>query len=427
MRAAFYESDITPPIGCFLWGHYREMYTKDVITRLYIKAVVIDDNGEITAIVVIDSCTLPEDMHSEVTKRIQEYTGIPADKICIASNHTHWGAPIVDSPELGCYADEAYKDVFYRRCADAVTLAYRRLEETDISFGTSIAHGLAFSRNFELTDGTYVCHGRGRTNIKRALSEPDEELPVVMFKHNGKPIGAIICYACHQCTMGAQPTIGYGGDFAAVLSLRLKEKYGKDFVSLYLIGTCGDVNHVNPDPNVPVTNFEYIGNKLADYFENSVNAAVPMNNGGVKSIKEFLEIKRRNPNMDLNRNRIRELIDDKTIMRGRNMLYYVSKSQPEFTNLAVQCIKIGDILIACLPGEVYTDFGRRIKKESPFKHTIVVENCNTYCGYIPTKEAFNPERDNLYETSLCYHSCHVPEAGDIITDKVLELANNLNK
>ena len=67
-----------------------------------------------------------------------------------------------------------------------------------------------------------------------------------------------------------------------------------------------------------------------------------------------------------------------------------------------------------------------VKKESPYKKTIVVENCNSYCGYLPTKECFS-EKSNMYEISLCYHSCHVPEAGDMITDKALELAKRINK
>ena len=425
MRASFYECDVTPPLGGFLWGHYKETYAKEVHNRLYAKAVVVEDEGDLACIVVIDSCTLPTEMHDIVTKRIFEYTGIPAEKVCISSNHSHWGAPISDSPEIGCYADAAYKDVFFRLCADAVILAYKRLDESDVKFGTSMAPGLAFSRNFELTDGKYVCHGRGRDNIKRALSEPDEELPVLLFERDGKPFGAIICFACHQCTVGGEKVTGYSGDYASIMSLKLKEKYGNDFVSLFLIGTCGDVNHVNPDSNQPVTNYKIIGTSLAGYFENSVKNSKPLTDIGVKSVKEYLRVPRRDATAEANRDRVAELSKAKSMMRARNMLYYISKKEPEYTDLAVQCIKIGDTLIACLPGEVYTNFGKRIKKESPFKHTIVVENCNTYCGYIPTKEAFNPERDDLYETSLCYHSCHVPEAGDMITDKALELANKI--
>ena len=241
-------------------------------------------------------------MHDIVTKRIEQFTGITADKVCIASNHAHWGAPISDSPEIGCYADENYKDVFFRLVADAVIIAYKRLDDATVKFGNSIAPGLAFCRNFELEDGTYVCHGRNRPNIKRALAEPDEELPVLLFEKDGKPIGAVICYACHQCTVGkANGVTGYSGDYASVMSEILKERYGHDFVSLFLIGTCGDVNHVNPDVNEPVTNFKIIGEKLADYYENSKDAAVPLTEGGVKSVKEFIDIKRRDPSLEANK------------------------------------------------------------------------------------------------------------------------------
>ena len=425
MRASFYECDVTPPLGGFLWGHYNEVYAKEVHNRLYAKAIVVEDAGEVAAIVVIDSCTLPPEMHDVVTKRIEEFTGISADKVCIASNHAHWGAPISDSPEIGCYADANYKDVFFRLVADAVILAYRRLDEVTVKFGNSIAPGLAFCRNFELEDGKYVCHGRNRTNIKRALAEPDEELPILLFEKEGKPLGAIICYACHQCTVGGMSVTGYSGDYASVMSEKLKERYGRNFVSLFLIGTCGDVNHVNPDPNESVTNFKIIGSALADFYENSKNAATELTEGGVKSTKEFVAIKRRDGSLDANLPKLKELANAKSYMRLRNMLYYVSKAEPEFTSLAVQCIKIGDTLIACLPGEQYTEFGKKIKAASPFKNTIVVENCNTYCGYIPSESAFDPERDDLYETSLCYHSCHVPEAGNILSDKAIELAEKI--
>ena len=112
-------------------------------------------------------------------------------------------------------------------------------------------------------------------------------------------------------------------------------------------------------------------------------------------------------------------------MRLRNLIAYISVPQPTESHLWVQCIRIGDVLVACLPGEIYTAFGRRIKENSPFAHTIVVENCNSDAGYIPTAEVFANERNDLYEASLCYNSCQAPEAGDILVDKVLALANRL--
>ena len=55
-----------------MWGHYREMYSETIHTRLYAKAVVIEDGDETAAIVVIDSCVLPPEMHDIVTKRVFE-------------------------------------------------------------------------------------------------------------------------------------------------------------------------------------------------------------------------------------------------------------------------------------------------------------------------------------------------------------------
>ena len=422
MRAAFYECDITPPLGGFLWGHYKEVYAEEVHTRLYAKAVVVEDNGEYAAICVIDSCALPIDLHDVVTKRVFEYTGITADKICVTANHTHSGVCATDSPEIGCLGDRAYMDVLYRRCADAIILAYNRLADVSVTFSTSEVKGACFNRNY-LREGGYYGTQPG-PDIIRPIDGVDEELPGLMFEKDGKPVGVIISFSLHQCLTN-EPVRGYSGDYAAILSEKLKEKYGDDFVSLFILGTCGDVNHLNPDPNATRYNYKTWGEKLAESFIESQKERVPVE-GGVAAAKEFVTIQRRTNDKEANYDRLLQKFSaSKSLMQARNMLYYISKKQPESTDLAVQSIKIGDTLIACLPGEVYMTYGRKIKAESTYKHTFVIENCNTYCGYIPSVEAFNPEKDRLYETSLCYHSCHVPEAGNILSDKVLELAEKI--
>ena len=421
MRAAFYECDVTPPLGGFQWGHYKEAFAQEVHTRLYAKAVVVEDAGEYAAIMVIDSCALPHELHEIVTKRVYEYTGIPADKICVTANHTHSGVPAFDSPEIGCKGDRAYMDVFFRLCADAIILAYNRLNDVTVTFSTSEVKGPCFNRNYIREDGTYGT--QPRAGSIGPLDGIDEELPALMFEENGKPIGAIISYALHQCLTN-EPVRGYSGDYAAILAEKLKEKYGDDFVSVFLVGTCGDVNHLNPDPTAERYNYKTLGPILADSFIESQKSRVSVGDG-VKAAKEYVNVPRRSNDKDVNFDRLMHNLQYGSVMTARNLLYYVSKKQPESTDLAVQCIKIGDTLIACLPGEIYMTYGRRIKNESPFKHTLVIENCNTYCGYIPSVEAFNPEKDKLYETSLCYHSCHIPEAGNMLTDKALELAEKI--
>ena len=309
--------------------------------------------------------------------------------------------------------------------ADTVTLAYHRLAESDVQFGTSIASGIAFCRNAELEDGTFVTHPRYKKHVKRLLDTPDEELPVLLFERGGKPYGALVCFACHQCTV-REEVMGYSGDYAAVLSARLKERYGADFVTLFLLGTCGDVNQNDPNPENTFPNHKGIGERLAGFFASSVSSIAPIGNG-VDIVTETVTVPRRSALLADNMTRLAEFTKDSTPMRLHNLVSYTSVPRPEASELVVQCMRIGDILIACLPGEIYTAFGRRIKESSPFAHTIVVENCNSYCGYIPTAEVFDPERDRLYETALCGHSCHVPEAGNMLADAALALADRLHK
>ena len=53
MKVAFYESDLTPPLGGFVWGHYNDVRCTEVQDRLYARAVVTEVGGEVGAIVCI--------------------------------------------------------------------------------------------------------------------------------------------------------------------------------------------------------------------------------------------------------------------------------------------------------------------------------------------------------------------------------------
>lgn len=425
MRAAFYECDITPPLGGYMWGHYRDVRAYDVYDRLYAKALVVEDCGEVAAFVVVDTCALPEEMHEIVTKRIQEYTGIAPERVCIASNHSHSGASVGTDPATESYADPTYKDVFYRLTADAVTLAYKRLEEVEMKFGQTEVFGISFNRDFLREDGRYVTHGRGKPGIVRALDGMDPELPVLMFEKDGKPVGAIINFACHQDCLGNMRS-GYSGDYSCILAKRLKEKYGNDFVSLFLLGTCGDINHVNPNETgeIPPLWYQHMGNVLADAVIKTAETAVPVA-GGVKVLSKTIEIPRRLADPEVVRKTVVKWLSEGTsFMRARNLLHYEASNQKTSTELVIQGIQIGDICLTTLPGEVYTAIGQGIKKASPFERNIVVENCNKYCGYIPTKEAF-AECSDLYESSLCFHSCLIPEAGEILQKEALDILKKL--
>ena len=84
----------------------------------------------------------------------------------------------------------------------------------------------------------------------------------------------------------------------------------------------------------------------------------------------------------------------------------------------ILAIRLGGLALAGFPSEIFSEFGERVKQQSPFAHTMVVEQANGWHGYVPPVDAF-PRGG--YETSLAYQSHLIPEAGDEMSAAALEL------
>ncbi len=54
----------------------------------------------------------------------------------------------------------------------------------------------------------------------------------------------------------------------------------------------------------------------------------------------------------------------------------------------VMVIRLGDVAIVGLPGEIFCETGLTIKARSPALHTLVAELSNDAIGYVPVREAF---------------------------------------
>ncbi|MBQ8311456.1 MAG: neutral/alkaline non-lysosomal ceramidase N-terminal domain-containing protein [Clostridia bacterium] len=427
MRAAFYECDITPPLGCNMPGYYCANPAEDVLERLYAKALVVEDGGNYAAIVALDTCEYVDEMTDIVTKRVYDYTGIPAESICIHVVHTHKGAPVEEASWTGQPCDREYRDVYYRLAADAIILAYQRLDTAEARFGRSTVPGIAFNRNYVRDDGKIVSFGVGDRKLDHMLAGVDEELPVMVFERAGKPIGALISFACHQDCVDAT---AYSSDYSGVMAQELKKVYGEDFVSLFMIGTAGDINHIANDPAVqqqrPPRWYREMGRRMAKQALEAIAEAKPVG-GGVGVMKENIRIARRMTDAESTKKQLDYwLKNGGGMMRISNLVYYDKVNRDAYSDLVLQSIRIGNTCITVYPGEIYVNFGLRVKAESPFENNFVIENSNCFGGYIPTPEAFG-ENSDLYEISLCFGSRHVPEAGDIMTDRLLEMARELKK
>ena len=94
---------------------------------------------------------------------------------------------------------------------------------------------------------------------------------------------------------------------------------------------------------------------------------------------------------------------------------------PEFADVKLQALRVGDLGIAAIPCEVFTETGLEIKARSPFRTTFTMELANGHYGYLPT-----PEQHKLggYETWLGT-SLLEKEASRKITATILDMFTHL--
>ena len=97
---------------------------------------------------------------------------------------------------------------------------------------------------------------------------------------------------------------------------------------------------------------------------------------------------------------------------------YVEKNGKIFQEAQIQVIKINDVGIVGIPGEVFSELGDRIIKSSKMKYTFVAELANGSVGYLFPLEEY---RKGGYEMFL---SLNVT-GGTILTNKAITLLNSI--
>ena len=427
MYFGFYEKEITPPLGGDIPGCYAHRLSEGVKDRLFVKAFVFADNAEdmtsATAVAIVDTVELQRNQCEAIIKRASEYTSIPMENISVAANHTHWGVPCGDviSDE-----DAAFMDVCCRLAADCITLASRNLISGTVSYACGEVDGVSFVRDYLLDDGMIVTNPRRavRDRIVKPNATPDRELPALFFfDEASNPVAVIYSFALHQCCLGGNE---YSGDFSSVVSDINKEKYGKDFISLYLAGASGDVNHIDFINNFKAE-YHDIAKKIQSELERIKEKALPLL--GELSFKKLnLPLKRRHASKE-EIEKAKWILEDKenrtpdhdmTGSASFLLLEYEERFdlEPEELLAPVHVIKLGDTAVFVLPGELYTVFGNALREAVNGKKALVCELGNMAAGYIPPDYML---KTKVYPADICHGSYLEPDAGNKLVAKAVEI------
>lgn len=435
LKCAFYEREITPPLGCNLPGYGNCRPGSDVKDRLMAKAAVFSDGENTVAMIALDLLHIYKETRDEIAERVNKYTGIPKENVLVAAIHTHTGIPLYgwEGEEEATRNQDYYYDIFPKIIADCAILAYKRLQDSKLSFGLGHVDGISFCRDYFMKNSTPRTNpGRLNPDIIGPCGKTDNELPVLFAKDaSGKPLGAVVCFACHLDCVGG---MDYSGDFASELSKQMKKLYGEEFVTVFFMGTAGDINHfnVNVADDAP-DHYRMMGQKVAGEALRVLSFAEEVKGDSIRNNYEVLKIKR----LQVSEEKLAEAkhivatvkpipgikiaadgtAKDQYDLMMANKLLNVLQTSPEEFDVPVHFIGIGDVKFYGFPSEIYCAFGLMLKEQCGTDKRFVATCCNGAYGYVPTRDMFY---DTVYESAPGSNRME-KEAGYILVDKLLEL------
>ncbi len=453
LKSGFAERDISPDIGMERPGGYSKGYHQKFHDACKARVAVFDDGENATALVGLDALFVMEAEVAEVRKRVAAATGIPENAIMIGASHSHSSGPtgMVKQgeydhaskliQELAYEESSAADPVYLKRMVDGIvegiTEAWEKRSELKVGFGRGEEGDVSFNRRWRMKNGLTYTHPRyGNPDTIEPAGPIDPEVGVIgAWNEEGTLEGVVVNFACHATTSPR----GISANWPWALEKVIRGTFGEDVVVVFLNGNSGDVTQVdNASPFRRMsgeTDALRVGGSVgAEAVKVLLNIppAARKSDFSVGVQQEFLKIPRRKPSAE----RLKESLEmvkekpkeataiaDWVWAKEIVMLDALIQKEP-VRDVEVQAIKVGPAVFISNPAEYFCEFGLQQKEGAEFPFTWPVSLANGCVGYVPTSEALGPKGGG-YETRLTAYSNLIPEAGDQIRDKGIQLANKM--
>lgn len=388
--------NITPPVGAWLSGYGgRDKPSDGIIDELYARALVLDNGSNSIAIISVDLLWIPLRMTNQIRGILKDKIGIPEQNVLICATHTHFGPKIYSETKIGPEVsgntvDASYVKTLVKKITDSAFLAHKRMEDVKIGAVKGDLPEIVYNRRPTRSDGsvqTTFSLPLEVTTTRKIQRSPDgsvnvtftfpPEEPALTFgpvdpevwvlrveNAEGKIIGSVVNFACHAVSGSTFSDWFYSisADYPGE-TMRVVERL-EGGVCLFTSGTAGDI--------VPLRRgrkprYE-IGRALAGETIRRLQFVQTYDDIEIAAMTREVTLPIR---QDLSPNRI----------------IATDKDNSHLTT-EIQVIRLGDIYILGLPGEVLVEVGLDIKKKAGLRNLIITTVSNDTIGYVCHSQAY---------------------------------------
>jgi len=387
LRVGAGKVDLTPSQGELPKNGYG------ILDHLYARAIVLDNGAATAALVTVDAGAIPDPLWRTVSQQIATELGIPATHLLLTATHTHSAG----GPRGPDYA---------QKIVEAVRLAKQRLTPARVGYGAGESY---INVNRQIVDPTT---GRWWEGPNRE-GPSDKTVAVVKFETTGgEPLAVYYNYAVHGVITGQLDQVS--GDIPGATSRYIEDSFDDKVVAVWSNGAGGDQNPIYYQQTYDLRDI-----RTKEYASRGIDISNAMPPGGQG-------LNRNDPAVARLMNQQRQMASSMGQFLGEEVLYVmrgierldsavpidagttnVTCAGRERTNagragfegtykdaapvdIRLGLLRVGEVMIGAVNAEVFNPIAQRLKRESPFKATMMttLTNGSARSGYIPDDESY---------------------------------------
>jgi neutral ceramidase len=368
----------TTPIPMSGYGGRNDPF-KGVHDDLYARAIVFSDGVNKAATITCELVGLSNAVWDEVTSRVEKETGIKKDFILLSCIHTHSGPTTNVYNDGNTPAVAAYVEELKGKLVDAVKEANGKLADAKIGAGKGECL-MNMSRR--------AMDGKGNVSLGlNPYAACDHEVGVIRIDDKSdQHIALMVDWPCHAVVLGPR-NYQLTNDWPGAASKFVEKGLGANVVAPIIIGASGDINplygpHIDFENNSSYAfGKDAIGEDLAN-----VSMAV------MKDIKT-------SPAASISA--VQRVISIEAKARDNSRGLQPDRKDDDTLKVRLSAVKIGNIVLTGVSGEVFNQISVQMRKQSPYKNTFMITHCNGSSGYLVTEDAYPTATQKGYEDK--YH------------------------
>jgi hypothetical protein len=381
-------ADITPPLGIEMGGFHRapgkERRIQTIRQPCAVRALVLRLGETQVAVCSLDVAAVSQEMAARVRAEVARQTGIPGANVRLCATHTHSMPGFCFLRQWGAVPKE-FMAVVEQRTVEAVRRAKDDLAAAEVALGKCRVTGGNHNRTVKTckTDEQFKPES---TDGERWL---DTMLHALLFRRAGKRTLLWYHFSAHSVCFADEAA---GPDWPGMVAdlARKNEKLEPSFLQ----GHCGDVN--------PGDGSDWRGEAnqttqaIYPALKKAVEAAAPVRVDRLRTVREDLRVPLDIPLLkswiEEYRKTPEKCVKGPWVDAGFAEDWFRGNAQRDQgqTHLVstLSAVQLGEVGLLFHPAELFTFYGLAMRRDSPWRDTLVVGYTDGIIGYLCDPKAY---------------------------------------